>query len=225
MKKISLFMLAVIASFGVMAQDTDPKPMRTEMSTQPRFGLRAGVNLASLEIDDENTTTTYNTNSKTTFHLGAFVNVPIGGMFRFQPEISYVGQGSKITGATITNPSLNGSYELDMHYIAVPLIFQLQTNSGFFVEAGPQIAFLIKAEEDLESGNDADVKDTFRKTDFGLSAGLGYLSRIGLGLNARYVHGLSNVYNQDDAPASVRDAEVSNRGVQIGLVYHFGAHK
>jgi len=39
------------------------------------------------------------------------------------------------------------------------------------------------------------------------------------------VHGLSNVYNNDDAPASTRDAEVSNRGVQIGLVYHFGANK
>ncbi len=224
MKKISLFILAAIASLGVMAQDTG-QPMRTEMATQVRFGLRAGVNLASLEIDDDNATTNYNTNSKTSFHLGAFVNVPFGGMFRFQPELSYVGQGSKIDGATITNPSLSGNYELDMHYIAVPLMFQLQTSKGFFVEAGPQFAFLIKAEEDLQSGSDTDIKDNFRKTDFGLNAGIGYLSRIGLGLNARYVHGLSNVYNNDDAPTSTRDAEVSNRGVQIGLVYHFGANK
>jgi hypothetical protein len=225
MKKISLFMLAIIASYGVMAQDTGQKPMRTEMSTQTRFGLRAGVNLASLELDDDNNATDYSTNSKTSFQAGVFVNVPIGGMFRFQPEVSYVGQGSKVNGNFISNPLNKGSYELDYSYIAVPIMFQLQTNGGFFVEAGPQIAFLVRAKEDQQSGNDPDVKDKLRTTDFGAAAGIGYLSRIGLGVNARYVHGFSNVYNNDNAPASVKNAEISNRGVQIGLVYHLGAHK
>ncbi len=218
-------MLAVVASFEVMAQDTEQKPMRTEMSTQVRFGLRAGVNLASLELDDENTATDYNTNSKTSFQAGIFVNIPIGGMFRLQPEVSYVGQGSKVNGNFISNPLNKGSYELDYSYIAVPIMFQLQTNGGFFVEAGPQIAFLVRAKEDQQSGNDPDVKDKLRTTDFGAAAGIGYLSRIGLGINARYVHGFSNVYNNDNAPASVKNAEISNRGVQIGLVYHLGAQK
>ncbi len=79
-------MLAAIASFGVMAQDTG-QPMRTEMSTAVRFGVKAGVNLATLEIDDDSPTNEVETNNKTSFHGGFFVNVPIGGMFRFQPEL------------------------------------------------------------------------------------------------------------------------------------------
>ncbi len=230
MKKINLFTLAVFTSFLGFAQDqpmgSSSTPMlRTAMATTTRFGIRGGVNLASLEIDDDNNATKFNSNMKTSFHLGAFVNIPIGGMFRLQPEVSYVGQGSKIDGTLLSNASVQESYELDYHYIAVPILAQLQTAGGFFVEAGPQIAFMIKAREDRGTGDDADLEDLLRKTDFALAGGIGYLSRIGLGVNARYVHGLSNVYNNDAAGRAVRDAEVSNRGIQLGLTYHFGANK
>ncbi len=83
-------MLAAIAGFGLMAQDTNPKPMlRTEMSTQVRFGIKAGVNLATLEIDDDSPSNDVETNNKTSFHGGVFVNIPLAGMFRFQPELLF----------------------------------------------------------------------------------------------------------------------------------------
>ena len=235
MKKISMLSLALLSGFGfVMAQTTtmDPdkahKPLRTDMSTATRFGLRAGVNLASLELDDDYSGTTYNTNSKTSFHAGAFVNVPVGGTLRFQPELSYVGGGSKVNGNFLSPAnSLNrGDYELDYHYIAVPLMLQLQTAGGFFVEAGPQFAYSVMAQEERSNG-ETDLKDldVIRKTDFAVAGGLGYLTRVGLGLNARYVHGLSNVYNSDGAPSGQTEKEVSNRWIQLGLTYHFGAAK
>jgi len=229
MKKISFLALAFISAIAVSAQQ-DPnkahKPLRTDMSVQPRFGLRAGANLASLEVDDDYNATNYNTNSKTSFHLGAFVNVPIGGIFRIQPEVSYVGQGSKVTGNFVSNPLEHGIYELDFHYIAVPIMLQLQTKGGFFVEAGPQAAVLIKGQEEQATAK-VDLKDAelVKQLDFGAAAGIGYLTRVGLGLNARYVHGFSNVFNSDNAPSGSKDREISNRGVQLGLVYHFGAAK
>ena len=236
MKKISLLSLAFMSCFAVMAQDpigTNPnkahKPLRTDMSTATRFGVRAGVNLASLELDDDYNGTTYNTNSKTSFHAGVFVNVPLGGTLRLQPELSYVGGGSKVDGNFLSpdNALRQGNYELDYHYIALPIMFQLQTASGFFAELGPQFAYSVMAQEERNDGGETDLKDIdiIRKTDFALAGGLGYLTRIGLGLNARYVHGLSNVYNSDNAPAAVRDKEVSNRWIQLGLTYHFGAAK
>lgn len=233
MKKISMLSLALLSGFGfVMAQTTtmDPdkahKPLRTEMSTATRFGLRAGVNLASLEVDDDNNATPdFDNNSKTSFHAGVFVNIPVGGNFRIQPELSYSGQGSKIKGSLITSPSTQESYELDYHYIAVPVMAQIQTNGGFFVEAGPQVGFLISARQERNTGAEADLEDFLRKTDFAVAGGLGYLTRIGLGLNARYVHGLSNVYNNDASGGQLRDAEISNRVIQLGLTYHFGAAK
>jgi hypothetical protein len=235
MKKISLLMLAFMSGFGfVQAQTTtmDPdkahKPLRTEMSSATRFGLRVGANLASLELDDDYNGTTYNTNSKTSFHAGVFVNVPLGSTLRFQPELSYVGGGSKVNGNFLSPANVNntGSYELDYHYIAVPLMVQLQTKSGFFVEAGPQFAYSVMAQEERNNG-ETDLKDIdlIRKTDFALAGGLGYLTRVGLGINARYVHGLSNVYNSDNAPTGQTEKEVSNRWIQLGLTYHFGAAK
>lgn len=229
MKKISLFALAFAAGFASMAQSQDI-PLRTEMSVQTRFGLRGGVSLSSLEVDDDYNGTAYDMSKKTTFHAGAFVNIPVGGMFRIQPEISYYGGGSKVHGNLVSNPLVTagtGNYELDFHYIGLPVMFQLQTPGGFFVEAGPQGSFLVKGQEEVTNGGKTDLKEKelVKQLDFGAAGGIGYLSRIGLGINARYYHGLSNVFNSDNAPEGTEDREISTRSVQIGLVYHFGANK
>jgi len=236
MKKISLFTLAMATGWASMAQvTTNPndahKPLRTEMSTEPRFGLRGGVSLSSLEIDDDYNNTDYNTNSKTSFHLGAFVNIPLGRIFRIQPEISYYGGGSKVNGALVSTTNTRGNYELDFHYIGIPVMFQLHTGaSGFFVEAGPQASFLVQGQEEPSASlNRPKVNlkkdERVKQLDFGAAAGVGYISRIGLGLNARYYHGFSNVYNSDNAVATERDKDLGTRSIQIGLVYHFGAAK
>ncbi|MBD0284271.1 MAG: PorT family protein [Flavisolibacter sp.] len=235
MKKLSLFTLALAVSMFVFAQNNPPTgsqsgsqgPLRTPMEVKTRFGIRGGVNLATLELDDDYNATNYNTNLKTSFHVGAFVNVPLTEMFRFQPEVSYVGQGSKVNGTLVSNTANSSNYELDLHYLAVPLMFQLQTTGGFFVELGPQAAFLLSGKEDPASGSKTDLKSKklIKKTDFGAAGGIGYLSRIGLGANARYVHGFSNVFDSEGAPSNQNKRNFHNRGIQIGLVYHFGANK
>lgn len=223
MKKISLLSLAFASAFAASAQNIgDPdkahKPLRTEMSVQPRFGIKAGVNLATLEIDDDSQTNPINTNNKTSFHAGLFANIPLSDMWRFQPEVVYSGQGSKVS-QTALGTTVND--EWDMHYVNVPLMFQLQTKGGFFVEAGPHVGFLVKAKDE----DDNDLKDALnlKSVDFGAGGGIGYLSRIGLGINARYNLGFANIYD-DDANSS-DDGKLKNRVVNIGLVYHFGAAK
>ncbi len=104
----------------------------------------------------------------------------------------------------------------------------MATKGGFFVEAGPQFAFLTTARQDNNTGNDPDIKDEgiVKKTDIALLGGIGYLSRIGLGVHATYLHGISNVFDRDNAGTSNPiGGEVSNRGVLIGLHYSFGAGK
>jgi len=231
MKKICLFALALATGFAGMAQnqntDKAHKPLRTDMSVEPRFGIRGGVSLSMLELDDDYTGTGYNMDNKTTFHAGVFANLPLGGMFRIQPEISYFGGGSKVRGNLISNPINTGNYELDFHYIGVPVMFQLQTPSGFFVEAGPQGSVLISGKEEVTNGAKTNLKDAelVKQLEFGAAGGIGYVSRIGLGLNARYYHGFSNVFNSDNAPAGQNEREISTRSLQLGIVYHFGAHK
>lgn len=195
--------------------DNGHKPMRTDMEVTPRFGLRAGVNLATIEIDDDSQSNPINTNNKTSFHAGAFVNIPIGGIFRIQPEVNYSGQGSKVS-ASILGTEVRD--EWDFHYINVPVMLQLQSRGGLFVETGPQVGFLLSAKDE----DDTDLKEDMKKTDFGWGAGIGYLSRIGLGINGRYNFGFSNIYDED---AAGDEGKYKNRTIQLGLVYHFGAHK
>ncbi|MFN2458825.1 MAG: porin family protein [Chitinophagaceae bacterium] len=217
MKKISLFTLTVLIGLGVFAQDQPV--LRTEMAVTPRFGIKAGVNMPTLEIDDDSQTNPLNTNMKTSFNAGVFVNVPLGGNLRFQPELVYNGQGSKVSttvGASTQN------FEYDFHYLSVPLMFQLQSPGGFWGELGPQIGFLLKGEQDGPGSTEVDLKDDMKKTDFSASAGIGYLSRIGLGLGARYNMGFSNIY---DADAPNDEGKYKNRVLSFSLYYHFGANK
>ena len=216
-------MLMCIASVITFAQ-SEPQ-LVTPMAVKTRFGIKGGVNLATLEIDDQSTPN-MNTNMKTSFHGSVFVNVPISGGFRFQPELMYSAQGTKAGVRSSTESNLAGINEYDFHYVSLPLMFQWMATKGFFAELGPQFSYLSSANGDRQNADDVNLKDLdyVKKTDVAGAAGIGYLSRVGLGLNARYVHGFSNVWNNDNSP-STSDAKYKNRVVQISLLYHFGAGK
>jgi hypothetical protein len=223
MKKISLFTLIMTTGLAVFAQ-SEPT-LRTPMESKVRFGLKGGVNLATLHLtsDDFPAGQTPNTNMKTSAFGGAFVNLPLSTTFRLQPEVVFSSQGSKMKGGALGTEA----YEIDAQYINVPVMFQYQTMGGFFVEAGPQVGFLVQAEKDGpdDSGEgDIDIKDNMKTTDFSVAGGIGYLSRIGLGINARYNAGLSNVFNSDNDNNQFA-GKAKNSVVQIGLLYHFGAGK
>ena len=220
MKKISVFVLAVAASVTVVAQETNPQ-LRTPRTNKVHFGLDAGVNLARLDANSEDFTSgaTPSTNNKTAFHAGAFVNVPLSSMVSLKPQVLYSKQGGKLReGST--------SFEEDLDYLYVaPVTLSVMSKGGFTVETGPMVGFLLGASrENLTNNTSADIKDTRKTTDFMWSGGLGYLSRIGLGVHARYAHGLSNVLNADD-DSQQSAGKLQNRVIQLGLSYHFGAHK
>ena len=214
MKKISFIALALCGSVAVFAQETQPQ-LRTPMASTTRFGVRGGINLANLKFSEEASGT--ETNSQTSFVAGVLANIPISGMFKFQPEINYSSQGAKIKGSGV-------SAEQDLGYINVPLNFQLQTASGFFVQTGPQVGYLLSAKAKGTVGgttSEEDNKEEFDKIDLSWSAGLGYLSRIGLGIDLRYNYGIENIIEDNTAGVGT----VKNRVAQISLVYHFGAAK
>jgi len=224
MKKLSLLTLVVAAGMSVYAQDqgmgmTSSPTLRTPMSTASRFGIKGGVNLATLNFNNYPSTQEFNTNNKTSFHVGVFANVPLGGMMRFQPELLYAGHGSKIDEKFVGG---SGSYEQDLNYIAVPLMFQYQSLGGFIVEAGPQVSYLVQAKQDGPGDLEVENEGGYDRFDIAGSAGIGYLSRVGLGINARYNFGLANILDEGQ---SKDGPEQKNRVISIGLSYHFGANK
>ena len=129
---------------GIISFAQNDPQLTTPMEVKTRFGIKGGVNLATLEIDDESTPN-MNTNMKTSFHGSAFVNIPLASSFRFQPEIMFSSQGTKSSVRSSTDENLAGIDEYDFRYLAVPLMFQWMSTGGFFVELGPQFSYLTKA--------------------------------------------------------------------------------
>ncbi|RYY95673.1 MAG: PorT family protein, partial [Chitinophagaceae bacterium] len=138
-----------------------------------------------------------------------------------QPGIQWIGLGSKAKLGT-------ESSEQDLHYLGVPIALQFMPGSnGFFLELGGQANFLLTArEEDQVTNVRMGNKDAFDKLDVGAFGGVGYLTRIGLGITAKYYYGLTNILEDGGGNNSSNDGpELKNRAYQFGLVYHFGAAK
>lgn len=228
MKKTSVLILAMTSVMAVFAQDNQPQ-LRTPMAKAVRFGVRGGVNLADLNSKELPSGSTYaEAQSKTAFNGGLFVNIPLGTKnFRFQPEVSYSSQGGKVQGPS--SSATANTFEQDLDYINLPLNFQFMTNNGLFIQTGPQVGFLVGAERvngtGMASTMNTGNKDDFDKFDLSWTGGVGYLSRIGLGIDLRYNIGIANVV-ADDAPTSAPLKGTWKNSVgQFSLIYHFGVSK
>jgi len=195
MKKLTLFAIAALIT--------------TIAAAQVQFGLKAGLNLANLSVSPNEDGTSLK--MKANLHAGAMAYVPLFGHFGLQPEVIYSGQGTKISAeGTSINYNLN--------YVSVPVLFKYKDASGFFAELGPQIGILVAGK--AKSGDQsADIKDQFKSTDISGAVGIGYLSSLNLGIDARYSLGLTNI---------IKDAEgttAKNGVIQIGVFYMFGGSK
>lgn len=160
MKKLLLF--AFVTLLGITAA--------TAQDVQ--FGVKGGLNFASGYGDNSDDLGTV-----TSFHAGIASEIPLSERFSFQPEILYSGQGYDQDDNTV---------KLD--YLNIPLMGKYYLLEGFSLEAGPQIGFLLGAEND-----DIDLKDTFDSVDLGVNVGLGYKFDNGLSLGARYNIGISDI--------------------------------
>lgn len=193
MKKISLFMAAVLFSAAVMAQND-----------RTNFGLKAGVNLAKLNVEDYN-----ETEMKLGMHAGVLAHIHLTPNIGLQPELVYSTQGTKDEGDV--------KWLLD--YVNVPVMVQYMFNNGFRIETGPQIGFLTRAKVESD-GEELDIKDDLKKTDVSWGFGLNYLSTSGIGVGARYNLGLTDI-NEDN-----EGNKITNQVFQVGLFLMFDrAHK
>jgi len=161
-----------------------------------QFGLKAGVNMANIHVDNSEY------DSRTGFYVGGLAHIHITRHFAIQPEVMYSSQGAEL-----------GSTKYIDNYINVPVLVQYMTNTGFRLQTGPQVGFLTSAKNKSE-GIEVDVKDQLNTVDFAWSFGASYLSKTGLGLDARYNLGLSNVNDNESV-------EAKNRVFQLGAFYQF----
>jgi hypothetical protein len=195
MKKIFLLM-AGIAVFSAV-------------NAQVKYGVKAGLNLANVAGDIDNT------KMKAGLSVGAFAKVGLTESLSLQPELVFSAQGSKMK---YSEDGISYDVKTNLSYVNVPVLLQYNTASGFFAETGPQFGFLLSAKAKAE-GVKEDVKDSFKSLDLGWAFGAGFLTTSNVGVNARFNLGLGNIADRTDG----EDFKVRNSVIQIGVFYVLGS--
>ncbi len=178
---------------------------------QIKLGIKAGYNLTSLNFSGSQFLPEYT--SKSDFNAGLLISIPLFSNCSLQPEVVYSGQGAK--NSIIFNPQTIVHIVYDINYLTVPILFKYQHPSGFFVESGPQIGFLLSANFSSGGGSRDNMANT-DSPDISWAFGLGYkIPVIPLGFDARYNLGLNSI----DMIES--NGKTKNSVFQFGIFYLF----
>jgi hypothetical protein len=205
MKNFSLLVLFLMAGLITMAQTTS----NTRRADKPfvQFGLKAGINLADVKSD------LYpNHESRLGYHAGGLAHIHLSRNIALQPEVLYSSQGFK-------QENTSNDYTAVNNYVSIPFLIQYMQR-GVRLETGPQASFLTSAKVKYVNDTEMEYKDYLKSSDISWAFGVGYLSPVGLGLDARFNLGLSNNNEKLTAPG-VTNTELKNRVWQFGVFYQF----
>ncbi|WP_299885688.1 porin family protein [uncultured Lacinutrix sp.] len=215
MKKSSitvlLFFLTMLSVYAQQEEKSNSKKIT--------YGLKGGLNLST-----PNGYLTDNTESKLSFHLGAFAEIILSDKFAIQPELQYSIQGAEVNIKTtaLGNFTVSDTYE----YINIPIMVKYFITEKFNVEVGPQIGYLLNAERDydiMSSSNLSSLNNITKdveRIDFGLNFGLGYKLSKHLNVGVRYNLGLSKVVNSP-AVTQPKPGKLKNSVFQASIGYSF----
>ena len=171
-----------------------------KLMSKLEFGITAGGNYSNF------TNANFATDPLAGFHAGLTVSYKFTDNFLVSEEFLYSLQGAKVKEGSFAGQ------DIKLSYASVPILFKYRTNSGFYVEAGPQASFKVK--EDIGGVTDAKFA---KKIDFAMAGGLGYQSKMGLGIGARYVYGLQKV---QETPSLIL-GDFKNNSIQASIFYVF----
>ncbi|HPG11773.1 MAG TPA: acyloxyacyl hydrolase [Chitinophagaceae bacterium] len=185
MKKLLLVLVAgllVTSSFAqIDREDGDSK--KKKKCEDPFYGF-LGIGLSSINGDSD---------SYDKPLIGGYLGIgfcltQFNQNVGLRTELAYAIKGSKWS-------EMYGDGNVRLGYVALPVFVRATSNSGFYGEAGGEIAALTSAKDNYD-GESYDFKDEVNNIDFGALFGLGYqFGRFGVG--ARVVQGLTNINKQE----------------------------
>lgn len=167
-------------------------------------GVKAGGSVASFTGDQSQ-----NTRSVYGGHAGVFASLALNRPFTLQPEILYSMKGN------MGQASISDATER-LAYLDIPVALRANL-SDLFVEAGPQVGFLLAAKS-TNAGESVSVRKERRDVDLGYLIGVGYQPvKGGLGIGGRYNAGFLSVFK--DPLDGTDAADVHNSVFQVYLTY------
>ena len=187
----------------------------------PGFGVKAGLNFASLDkLESIDTSDELESEARRAFIGGAYVNIPMGA-FKLQVEGLYSIKGSKgyVTSGLGTNRM--SSWEVRTDYLEIPVLLRLDLPTPVltpYVFGGVSYGILLKAEQRDGRTPDGwfDIKDDLKSSDWSMTVGAG-AELFGLLVEGRYTRGLTDSVNDTGVNSVVSEASNEIYSVMVGL--------
>lgn len=193
------------------------------------FGVKGGVNLSTWTSD--------NSKFRVGLHVGGFANIKFNKMFAIQPELMYSMEGGKYTAEqSVAGYYVNFKYTTTAHKLIVPVMFQITPIRELTLEAGPQFGFNLSLKghynvdtnfpgaEHLEPYQDGDVdynSDSYNTFELGLALGARFNIAKNMSVGARYVYGLTPLFDEVKVGGVVESEATHTHNVMISFSYGF----
>lgn len=217
--KTFLVVVAMTVTTGLLAQN---------------FGVRAGLNLSSVNINlQEELFTTKETSGRTGFHVGAIVDFPIAGILSLETGLFLSQKGYTYSEKTeVLGISLESTLDYNLFYLEIPVLPKVTFDLGgakLFGILGPYAGFGVAGnieyefksassttvdESDISWGSE-EGRDDFRPFDYGLVAGAG-LELSAIQIMVTYSVGLADI-----STGSSGDSPIYNRVLGVSVGYNF----
>ncbi len=171
-KRIYLTLFLIIAGLtGIYAQSLN-------------FGIKGGANFSNFKGSSAN----FNTNSITSYHAGAFIDLGVSERVSIQPEVLYSTIGAKVSFEGALDEFRN-----KLGYISIPVLakFYLIPNR-LSIDLGPQVSFLLNEKENVNV-------EKSNSYDFSVAGGVTLRVLGPLFIQGRYNLGLNDVKPNADA--------------------------
>ncbi|MGG9963434.1 porin family protein [Ferruginibacter sp. SUN106] len=201
----------------------------TSSKAQISYGVQAGVNIANWQGDALNSLNSVvdlsngfiGTKSRTGFHIGGYLSIPISEQVSFEPGLQYSQKGYAMKGDLKIDAlkflGVNASAKVEANYIDIPLIVKAEVAKGLSIYAGPQISYLAKSSLHVNTSvlgisllnKRLDLTDNFNRMDIGIAGGVGYQFDNGFNVKAGYDYGLSKLDKNDNFKAYNRVVKLS----------------
>ena len=150
----------------------------TQVQAQVVMGLKGGLNVTTL-----GTSSSYQ--PRLAYHLGGYYSQHIEEQYGVQIGLQYSLQGARV------NTGVSGS-RVSRHYLSAPFLMKFYFSDNIYAEAGPQVAYLLKATY-VESGiTPDDQTDTVKRWDFLGMVGFGHETDSGGNMGLRLGIGFTN---------------------------------
>lgn len=166
-------------------------------------GPKVGINLTHVMYDGSGESFYNNNQIQLSSHFGVFTEFILSDYISLQPELLYSVKGAQFDLAG--EDFYRSSYIYK--YLSLPLIIKYYVTEEITVEVGPQVAYLLSAKNVETSeifvtglGREAasiDIKGNMQEYDLGVTAGIGYLTKSGFYISARYNLGMMNTFKDD----------------------------